>query len=267
MAITRAEACRNRLNSRNKKLLFVKFKSSSETIASARGGSHILALAAIFALFAPIVSGCALFHSKGGARVKSPVAPNPTEGGSAAVASPQAKVHISYAQPNDFITSLVVTKYYNAETLLTSPGANGASSIVRFDGGAVVWQFGVDKGLLRGVPVIGAHEDRPYQIAEIEYAVVPKGFTQQTPESGPPEPLEPDHFYVFAVTRASGSVSYEAVKVNGDGTLEAYAADPRAGTSYRLCCDVAADFTITEPAASSDQPPMAGDGTSGGLAP
>jgi hypothetical protein len=243
----------------------VNSKSPSEAGADRRGRIRaLMALVITLASFAPVVSGCGLLHGKSGAQV--PSSTQPAASSSAATAPPQAKIHVSYARKDDFITSLVVTKYYGADTLLTAPDKGGSASIVRFDGGAVVWQFGVDKGLLAGVPVIGAHEDRPYQVAEIEYSVVPKGFTQEMPDSGPPESLEPNHFYVFTVTRASGSVSYEAVKVNGDGTLEAYAADPRAGTSYRLCCDIAADFTIT-PAASVDQMPAAGDGSAGGLAP
>jgi hypothetical protein len=35
------------------------------------------------------------------------------------------------------------------------------------------------------------------------------------------------------------------VKVNGDGSLEAYEADPRAGSSFWLCCNLAGDFTLT----------------------
>jgi hypothetical protein len=243
----------------------VKPNTPPETIASGRGQAPILALAAILIAFVAAASGCGLLHWKSGAYVKASAAPTPSD--SAAPAPAQAKIHVSYARPDDFITSLVVTKYYGADTLLTTPGKTGASSIIRFAGGIVVWQFGADKGLLSGVPVIGAHEDRPYQVSEVEYSVVPKGFTQQMPESGPPEPLEPDHFYVFAVIRASGSTSYEAVKVNGDGTLEAYAADPRAGTSYRLCCDVAADFTITQPAVSTDQMPVSSDSQPAGGAP
>ncbi|MGH7933000.1 MAG: hypothetical protein ACREQN_07500, partial [Candidatus Binataceae bacterium] len=60
-----------------------------------------------------------------------------------------------------------------------------------------------------------------------------------------PEPLEPDHYYIFEVSRGSGSISWEAVKVSADGSLESYVAEPRAGTSYRLCCNVGLDFTVT----------------------
>jgi hypothetical protein len=46
------------------------------------------------------------------------------------------------------------------------------------------------------------------------------------------------------------------VRVRPDLTIQAYDADPRAGTSYNLCCDVGADFR--EPAPSnSDQPDQA----------
>jgi hypothetical protein len=90
--------------------------------------------------------------------------------------------------------------------------------------------------------MIGRSE--PQAVTEVKYGAMPPHFIETTPESGPPEPLQSDHYYVFTVTRASGATSYEAVKVNGDGTLEAYEADPRAGTSFQLCCNLAPDFII-----------------------
>jgi hypothetical protein len=79
----------------------------------------------------------------------------------------------------------------------------------------------------------------------VKYGQMPAGFSQTAPDSGPPEPLEPSTYYVFSVTRASGSTSFEAVKVDSDGSLEAYAAEPRAGTSFSLCCNVSADFSAS----------------------
>ncbi|HJU28743.1 MAG TPA: hypothetical protein VJ718_06210, partial [Candidatus Binataceae bacterium] len=210
----------------------MKLTDSSKILAQSSRRFPGLALIAVVASIAVAFSGCGLLHRKSADNAKAAATPQ----NDSSTPAPQAKIRVSYARPDDFITLLVVTKYYGADTLMTTPGKDGTASIIRFQGGAVVWEFGVSKGLLMGVPVIGAHEDRPYQVATVEYSVVPKGFTQQTPESGPPEPLEPGHYYVFAVTRASGSVSYEAVKVNGDGSLEAYAAEPRAGASYKLCC-------------------------------
>ncbi|MGO8802050.1 hypothetical protein, partial [Candidatus Binatus sp.] len=49
-------------------------------------------------------------------------------------------------------------------------------------------------------------------------------------------------YYVFQIERQSGSSSYQAVKVQADGSLQAYNAQPRAGSSYLLCCNVTADF-------------------------
>jgi hypothetical protein len=167
---------------------------------------------------------------------------------------PEAKIHISYALANDFLTSLVVTKFDSAEEVAAkSAGKDANASIVRFHGGLVVWQIGVQKGILGEVPVLG--KDKHYAPSEVKYASAPADFTQSIPDSGPPEPLESDHYYVFTVTRASGSTNYEAVKVQGDGSLEAYQAEPRAGTSYRLCCNVASGFTVTAAGVSDGAAP------------
>jgi hypothetical protein len=147
---------------------------------------------------------------------------------------------------SDYLSSLSVTKYSGAEPLKTDATKGGQATTVRFAGGVTVWQFAVEKGFLTGVPVIGATQ-KPYAPAEVKYGVLPAHFDASIPDSGPPEPLESDHYYVFAATRGSGSTSYEAVKVNGDGSLEAFEADPRAGTSYWLCCDIPADFAVTAP--------------------
>jgi hypothetical protein len=48
---------------------------------------------------------------------------------------------------------------------------------------------------------------------------------------------------VFTIERSSGTVSYQAVKVMADGSLQAYAAQPRAGSSFLICCGLASDFT------------------------
>jgi hypothetical protein len=161
-------------------------------------------------------------------------------------AGPEAKIHVSYAHRGDYLSSLTVTKYSGAQPLKTIPTKDGDAITARFEGGVTVWQVGVEKGFLAGVPMIGASEQR-YAPAEVKYGDLPAHFVAAVPDSGPPEPLESDHYYVFAATRGSGSTSYEAVKVNGDGSLEAYEADPRAGTSYWLCCDLPADFAVTAP--------------------
>jgi hypothetical protein len=155
---------------------------------------------------------------------------------------PDAKINISYSRNGDFLTSLTVTEYAAAETVLTESGKGPSASIIRFDGGVVIWQIGVEKKLLADVPLLSEH--KVYALTKVTYGKLPANFVSTIPDSGPPQPLQPDHYYVFTVTRASGVTSYEAVKVNGDGSLEAYAAEPRAGDSFRLCCDVVADFVV-----------------------
>jgi hypothetical protein len=158
-------------------------------------------------------------------------------------AGPEAKIHISYSRPGDFLTSLVVTEYSSADNILSGAEKDASASIIRFGGGVVVWQIRLERGFLADMPVLGKHA-APAAVTEVKYGLMPPHFEVVTPEMGPPEPLQPDHYYVFMATRASGAASYEAVKVNGDGTLEAYAADPRAGTSFRLCCNIAPDFVV-----------------------
>ncbi|MBF6561415.1 MAG: hypothetical protein IVW56_14120 [Candidatus Binataceae bacterium] len=169
-------------------------------------------------------------------------------------AGPEAKIHISYAHPGDYLATLSVIKYSAADPLTTTPGVNGTgvASIIRFDGGVPAWQIDDEKGMFSDLPIGGSKTN--FAIPEVTYGNVPAHFTQSTPAGDSPEPLESDHYYVFSVTRASGSISYEAVKVNADGSLEAYAADPRAGTSFRLCCDLPADFTITAPPEAATPP-------------
>ena len=161
--------------------------------------------------------------------------------------SPEAKVHINYGSERDYLSSLTVTKYPAAYALDTSRGGPDANaSIFRFDGGVPVWQIQVDKGVLSDLPGLGKRGE--YRLSEVQYGVVPRHFVQSTPDSGPPEPLEPNHYYIFSVMRVSGSTNYEAIKVEADGSLEGYDAEPRAGTSFRLCCKVNADFPGTAPA-------------------
>jgi hypothetical protein len=206
-------------------------------VSGAKRHQGIGAAAAVL-LAALIIGGCAS-HQKQPAAAPSPSSP-PAD--SAPPPGAEAKINISYSHPGDYLSSLVVTKYSLATNLLTTPGGKqGSESIVRFSGDVRVWQIDVDKGLLSDVPIIG--KDQPYAPSEVKYGLMPNGFVQTAPNSGPPEPLEPSNYYVFSVTRASGSTSFEAVKVDSDGSLEAYAAEPRAGTSFSLCCNLSADFT------------------------
>jgi len=189
----------------------------------------------IFALIALLTVGCSSHNE-----LQPPSSSSADNG----VGGADAKIHINYSHAGDYLASMSVTKYPTAEILQTTNTNNGAASVVRFDAGIVVWEFAVEKSMLNGVPLIGHGENR-YSPAEVKYGTLPDHFEESMPSSGPPEPLEPNHYYVFAADRGSGSISYQAVKVNGDGSLEAYEAEPRAGSSFLLCCNVAADFTLS----------------------
>lgn len=208
---------------------------------------RLLAASITMILVIATIGGCAAHQAT--PAISDQPAPDQTASGG--TAPPEAKIHISYAHRDEFLDSMVVTKYSSADALAARAQENGAA-IIRFDTGIVVWQFAVAKAFLSGMPGLGSGE-KGYAPAEVKYGDLPPHFDASIPDSGPPEPLEANHYYVFAVTRGSGSVSYEAVKVNGDGSLEAYEADPRAGTSYRLCCNIAADFTLTPPPPAAAQ--------------
>jgi hypothetical protein len=200
-----------------------------------------------------VIAGCALF----GPGVPPPNPPPDAVSNDASnqTPSPEAKINISYSKPNDYLSSMVVTKYSAANTIATTPkGSNGVATTVLFEGGVVVWQADIDISTISGLPGIGSK--KPYIVSHVKYGEIPRGFQQAAPESGPPEPLEPDNCYVFSVIRASGSTNYEAVKVQADGSLVAYDADPRAGNSFQLCCNVAPDFTVTAAGAENSQAPV-----------
>jgi hypothetical protein len=196
-----------------------------------------------------IACGCASHRSEAVPSSSSHDAQNSENG---PLPGPDAKINISYSRPDDFLSSLIVTQYSAADAVLAETAKDDHASIIRFDGGVVVWQIGVQNSLLADVPMLGTRKS--YAVKEVKYGTLPSNFTATIPESGPPQPLETDHYYVFTVTRASGSTSYEAVKVNGDGSLEAYAADPRAGDSFRLCCNVSPDFIINANTTSPTSP-------------
>jgi len=222
-------------------------------------------LPAIAALaFTIAIAGCST-------RVKQPApepaaSPTPDQSaGSTPPPGPEAKIQISYSQPNDFLSTILLTKYTGASVLETAPaGSNRTAAVVRFEGGVPMWQVNVEPGMFSEMPL--GFSAKNYAVSEVKYGNVPPHFVQTIPDAGPPEPLEPNNFYIFSVTRKSGSVSYEAVKVNADGSLQAYEADPRAGTSFRLCCNLSSDFTVVAPPAVVDTPPPPAD-EPGGDAP
>jgi hypothetical protein len=167
----------------------------------------------------------------------------PAEAGAGEASSPPpgATVAISYARKGDYLASLSVSKFNGAE-MVESRGidAQHVASIIRFDGGVTVWEIQADTGMFSKLPVVGSGEK--FATKSVTYGKLPKHFAQTTPETGPPEPLEVGHYYIFTAQRASGTLSYEAVRVEADGSLDGYEAEPRAGTSYVLCCNVSPDF-------------------------
>jgi hypothetical protein len=165
---------------------------------------------------------------------------------------PSASVEIEYAHNNDTLKSFLVTQFTGATVLFSRRvDAEHEAAVVRFDGGIPVWQFHSKHSILNPLAVF---ESARYHVTKVQYGKVPPGFAQDIPDFGPPPPLEPDNYYVFTIERSSGALSYQAIKVNADGSLEAYDAEPRAGTSYRLCCNLSPDF-VQSSSASADLMP------------
>lgn len=161
-------------------------------------------------------------------------------------------MNLSYGHPNDYLTSLSVAKFTGAE-FLTSRNLDPThtEAVIRFDGGARVWEIQADTSMFSHLP--GVHLQEKFAIKSVTYGKVPAHFIQTLPEGTPPEPLEPGHYYIFTANRAFGPASYEAVRVDADGTLEGYDAEPRAGTSYALCCNVGPDFAVPSPPMNTGQ--------------
>jgi hypothetical protein len=161
-------------------------------------------------------------------------------------APPGATVAISYAHKGDYLASLSVSKFNGTEMVESrNLDAQHVASIIRFDGGVTVWEIRADTGVFSKLPVVGSGDK--FAIKSVTYSKLPKYFAQVTPDSGPPEPLEVGHYYIFTAQRASGILSYEAVRVDPDGSLDGYEAEPRAGTSFVLCCNVSPDFVQPAP--------------------
>ena len=153
---------------------------------------------------------------------------------------PVANVAISYRRPGDALSRATVIKFFGAEVIANHQrDSSRTESVVRFDGGVPIWEFKADEGTFGSLTGVGGAK---YSLKSIEYSKVPAHFAQVLPEEGPPEPLDRGAYYVFQIERASGSTSYQAVKVLADGSLQAYNAQPRAGSSYLLCCNVTSDF-------------------------
>ena len=177
---------------------------------------------------------------------------------------PVANVSVTYKRPGDALARATVIKFFGADVIANhSRDPSHTESVVRFDGGVPIWEFKADESTFGSITGVGAAK---YAVQRIDYAKVPTHFTQVIPEEGPPEPLDRGAYYVFQIDRQSGSTSYQAVKVLADGSLQAYNAQPRAGSSYLLCCNVTSEFpepvVLPEPSpdtgtenATSDQTP------------
>ena len=167
--------------------------------------------------------------------------PEGSPGAEATPAAPGATVDLTYAHRGDYLASLSVSKFNGAELVASrSVDAQHAASTIRFDGGVPVWEIKADTGVFAKLPVLGTGQK--FAVKSVTYGKLPEHFAQATPDSGPPEPLEAGHYYIFTAQRATGTLSYEAVRVEPDGSLDGYEAEPRAGTSYMLCCNVNPDF-------------------------
>jgi hypothetical protein len=189
---------------------------------------------------------------------------------------PVANVAVTYKRPGDALARATVIKFFGADVIANhSRDASHTESVVRFDGGVPIWEFKADESTFGSITGVGAAK---YAIQKIDYAKVPTHFTQVIPEEGPPEPLDRGAYYVFQIDRQSGSTSYQAVKVLADGSLQAYNAQPRAGSSYLLCCNVTSEFpepvVLPEPSpdtgtenATLDQPPPDDSSTSSSAPP
>ena len=206
----------------------------NEPGASARWRRWISALAATVML-AVVVAGCA-------SSLNSDDADDAVDAGSGEpMPAPKATVEITYHKSGDTLVRATVTKYFGAEVIENAMGTGGrVASIVRFDGGVPIWELKADRGF---ADAISTFTKANYAPKNLEYGKVPNHYEQMIPDDGPPEPLDRGSFYIFMIQRASGSTSYQGVKVLADGSLEAYAAQPRAGSSYVMCCNLATDFT------------------------
>lgn len=205
-----------------------------------------------------VLGACSLLHrgapanagaqAQPSAEASSQAEGNPAEGApaegnpdEASPPPPTATVDLSYGHPGDYLAALSVAKFNGAEMVESrNVDAQHAASIIRFDGGVTVWEIKADNGMFSKLPVLGSGQK--FAVKSVTYGKLPEHFQQVTPDSGPPEPLETGQYYIFTAQRASGNLSYEAVHVEADGSLDGYEAEPRAGSSFVLCCNVSPDF-------------------------
>jgi len=189
--------------------------------------------------------GCASFRGPSQTGEKVAQLTQPTVTPTPAMSpGPIENIQISYAHADDYLESLSVTKFWGARVILTKERNGKTFSTVRFQGGDPIWEIRNEAG--RGGSILGhlpgAGKAPSDALKSVSYGRTPASFVQEAPDYGSPEPLETNKYYVFSVVRGSGAISFQAIKVQPDGSIEAYDAEPRAGTSYELCCDLPADF-------------------------
>jgi hypothetical protein len=165
-------------------------------------------------------------------------------------AAPIATVHLTYyAHHGDYLGSLAVEKFATATLIPAENEKKAGAALVRFDGGEPVWEIAADRGVsgsvLQHVP--GVDENKKFALSEVTYGVLPKHFAKLEPDNSDPEPLEIGKYYIFTVRRGFGSIDYQAVHIDDDGSIEDYEAQPRVGTSYELCCNLSPGFASSAP--------------------
>jgi hypothetical protein len=168
-------------------------------------------------------------------------------------------VQITYARPRDFLKVLTVTEYFGAHSLPADKHGRSkpGSSIVRLDGGKLMWVVQADTGvrgaMFTNFPRLSGLSR--FAIPSVTYSHVPPNFAQiDPPEGEPPQALEAGHYYVFSAERGSGSTTYFLVRGEPDGKLIGYPAEPRAGDSFEICCHVARDFVPEDQPAADSTP-------------
>jgi hypothetical protein len=184
------------------------------------------------------VKAIAPFSDHSPRKTSAPVA-TPERATPDASSGPSAQIQIDYARADDWLQGVTVREYDGAYLI----AANGPKSIVRFEGGTPFWEIEANRGAGTALlSHLGGRENKEYALKSVMYGVVPDGFTQTQPDGLLAQPLQTGHYYVFTVHRGSGSTSHQAIHVDGDGGIEGYDAEPMAGTSFSLCCDVSPGF-------------------------
>ncbi|GEM_PF-1533295 len=222
-----------------------------------QGVSTILAYLSIL-ICSCVWSGCSWYKNHIARSGKSDTASNASttsgQEGAPEQNSPTFSVNIEYANKRDYLRTLTVVEYPRAQLLMIRRTGDEDRSLVRFSGGATIWRIEaktIRRTLLSRKSPLSVLSDLPgpttkvnssLRLASVSYGKVPRGFVQTVPSVGPPDPLEPGEYYMVRVEREFGVTNYEVVRLEPNGEITAYDAEPRAGDSYELCCNVPASF-------------------------